>query len=90
MLKNIQIDGIWYPVDEAVEKRMSEYHDTMSKAIKAYDLIKNAALNLRDIQKEYFKSRDTRVLAKSKEAEHLFDELLKDKPKNKVEQKQLF
>jgi hypothetical protein len=85
----IVIDGKEYEVDEQVQKRMQEYYDTMNKAIEAYKLLNANVKQMRLYQADYFASKNSpkfirnERLLRSKEAEHVVDELLKGKQKKK-------
>ena len=84
MLQTVKIKGVEYQADEEILK-------VISRAATAYNGLKDAAIAVRTLQKEYFKTKDTRILAKVVELEAAFDKLLSAKPnQTTVEQKQLF
>lgn len=87
---NVQIDGAWYKADDPVVKRMQEYYDAMKKTMARLEELTIATRNMRDAQKNYFQTRDSYVLRKSKALEVQVDDLLAGKEKQKEVQSELF
>jgi hypothetical protein len=83
------IDGKEYHADEAVVNELHRYAEIINRAKVAYNALRDSVIEVRALQKEFFRHRDTRILDKSKDSEIRLDDLLRNK-KDKVVQKKIF
>lgn len=85
----VKIDDKYFNADKEVVDRMELIYHQMMAATKELEILKIKVLNMRDAQKDYFRTRDHQVLRKSKALEIELDDLLAGKKKPE-EQPELF
>ena len=84
----VQVDGVHYLADAAVVKRMQEYYDTMTNALKAYNKLSLQVEKVRRLQKQYYASRAPDVLRASKAAERELDDIIEPRAKKQAKKQQ--
>lgn len=86
----VKIQEELYEVPDPVVKRMQEYYDTMKAALIKLEALTEATARMREMQIQYFKSRDSYLIPKSKALEARVDDLLAGKKKEPSPQADLF
>ncbi len=87
-ITHIKIDDKHYDVPSDVVARMQEYYETMQKATTEYNRLRDLAAKVRNLQAEYFSSRNVLVLRAAKAAERNLDDYLSGKTAKKEQEAQ--